>query len=204
MLEWILPGWTRGQNSSSIPRDSAELGVLARGKWSPLIVGSSEGVARIWTHLACRDARGTTRVQDRVRTPRWRTGRMVPDAETEWCREKGLYVRVKAGCKTRREIVAPRVSRSPSTKYTTPAADCASEHKQLSIWGFSLFLAGFSILFHSFILYCLEYTPILLCTLPTNSDVSSEAGSPQGSLPRELSGGSCARHLPFLSYIMLP
>ena len=31
----------------NIPRDSAELGVPARGRWSPLTVGSAEGVARI-------------------------------------------------------------------------------------------------------------------------------------------------------------
>jgi hypothetical protein len=96
--------------------------VLARGKWSPLTVGSSEGVARIWIHLACREARGTTRVQDRVRTPRWRTGRMVPDTMSGVVAGNGLYVRVGADAKQadcigkswrRRSSAAPNYSSTP-------------------------------------------------------------------------------------------
>lgn len=114
----------------NIPRDSAELGVPARGRWSPLMVGSTEGAARIWMHLACLCARGTTRVQDRARTPRWRAGLIVPEERPRRKTDDRLVLKDSTSdLELAREIKPGNCGAEDrgwcgERRYTTPAFDC--------------------------------------------------------------------------------
>jgi len=69
--------------------------VLATGRWSALIVlGSPDGAARIWMRLAgsaagpCRARGGSTRVQERPRTPLPRAWLMAATRSWNWSRRR--------------------------------------------------------------------------------------------------------------------
>lgn len=129
------------QKENTIPRDSTELGALARGKWSPLTVaGSCAGAARIWTHLVCcgcpRHGRTRTRAQERVRAHRRMAGLMVSlrancrqTEATEWEQKRECALEVTSvgeatETESSREIVDPNncAARSPIMTPRFPSA----------------------------------------------------------------------------------